>query len=144
MNQNSPTRSSVRPLRVRLREETNKAILLAAEQAFGSQGLGGARMEDIAARAGVAVGTLYNHFNDRDTLLSELIASRRRELAARLDEELRHSEGEGFERQLEGFVGAVLSHLEEHRPFLAILLEGEHARGSPVGPRGARPNAALA
>jgi AcrR family transcriptional regulator len=143
MNPNSPTRSKVLPLRVRLREETNKAILQAAEQVFGSQGLGGARMEDIAARAGVAVGTLYNHFNDRDALLSELIASRRQDLAVRLDDELRRSQGEGFERQLEGLVSAVLSHFEEHRPFLSILLEGEHARTSPVGPRGARPNAAL-
>src|SRR4051812_14981779 len=113
MNPNSQTRSKVLPLRVRLREETNKAILQAAEQAFGSQGLGGARMEDIAARAGVAVGTLYNHFNDRDALLSELIASRRHDLAVRLDDELRRSEGEAFERQHEEFVSAVLSHFEE-------------------------------
>jgi AcrR family transcriptional regulator len=100
-------------------------------------------MEDIAARAGVAVGTLYNHFHDRDALLAELIASRRRDLAARLDDELRRSRDQDFPRQLEGFVGAVLSHFEEHRQFLSILLEGEHARTLPVAPRGARPNAAL-
>jgi AcrR family transcriptional regulator len=143
MNPNSQTGSKVLPLRARLREETNKAILQAAEQVFGSQGLAGARMEDIAARAGVAVGTLYNHFHDRDALLSDLIASRRRDVAQRLDDELRRSEREDFARQLEGFVGAVLSHFEEHRPFLSILLEGEHARTSPLVARGARPNAAL-
>jgi AcrR family transcriptional regulator len=143
MNPNSPSRSKILPLRARLREETSKAILEAAEQVFGSQGLAGARMEDIAARAGVAVGTLYNHFHDRDALLSELLASRRHDLARRLDDELRRHDGEEFARQLEAFIGAVLSHFEEHRPFLAILLEGEHSRTSPVVPRGARPNAAL-
>jgi len=143
MNSNSSIRSKILPLRVRLREETNKAILQAAEQVFGSQGLGGARMEDIAARAGVAVGTLYNHFHDRDALLSELIVSRRHELARRLDEELRRGESADFARQLEGFVAALLSHFEEHRPFLSILLESEHSRTAPVGARGARPNAAL-
>src|ERR671934_3088172 len=96
MNLNSPRRTKVQPLRARLREETNKAILQAAEQVFGAQGAGGARMEDIAARAGVAVGTLYNHFHDRDALLSELLASRREDLAGRLEDQQRRSPGDGF------------------------------------------------
>jgi AcrR family transcriptional regulator len=51
-------------LRERLREEAARAILAAAEEVFATDGLQ-ARMERIAEQAGVAVGTLYNHFEDR-------------------------------------------------------------------------------
>ena len=69
------TRASAPPrLRHRLREETVSAILEAAEHEFASDGLHAARMERIAARAGVAVGTLYNHFDDREALVLALVA----------------------------------------------------------------------
>jgi AcrR family transcriptional regulator len=144
MNQNSATKGKILPLRARLKEETQRAILQAAEAVFGESGLSGARMEDIASRAGVSVGTLYNHFEDRDTLLSELITSRRHDLAERLDSVLAASFHHSFAAQLEEFLAAVLRHFEAHKAFLAILLESEHARAaSPVAPRGGRPNAAL-
>ncbi len=129
---------------MRLREETSKAILQAAEQAIGELGFAAARIEDVAARAGVSVGTVYNHFEDRDALVEALITHRREELTGRIDEALRRSAAEGFAAQLETFVRALLEHFEAHRAFLSALLEGEHARTrSPVGPRNARPNAAL-
>jgi len=73
MNQDSDIAKPVR-LRDRLREEANRAILTAAEEVFSEEGLG-ARMEQIAARAGVAVGTLYNHFQDRGALVNALACS---------------------------------------------------------------------
>ena len=76
MNRSSSTGRNVLPLRERLKGETQRAILEAAEEAFGQSGLNGARMDDIAARAGVSVGTLYNHFSDRDALLKALIVQR--------------------------------------------------------------------
>src|SRR5256885_4569508 len=132
------------PLRERLKGETQRAILQAAEEVFGVSGLGGARMEDIAARAGVSVGTLYNHFEDRDALTSELIVRRRQDLLERLDAVLASTEKDGFGAQLEQFVQAVLEHFDSHKAFLAIVLESEHARAhEPSGPRGSRPNTAL-
>jgi len=132
------------PLRERLKGETQRAILQAAEEVFGDSGLSGARMEDIATRAGVSVGTVYNHFEDRDALLAELIVTRRQDLLARLDAVLTSTEKDGFGAQLEQFVRAVLEHFDSHKAFLAIVLESEHARAHDLsGPRTTRPDTAL-
>src|SRR5256885_16022082 len=77
MNRSSSTRRAVLPLRERLKGETQRTILEAAEEVFGKNGLSAARMEDIAGGGGVSVGTLYNHFHDRDALLRALIVTRR-------------------------------------------------------------------
>ena len=128
MNPDSKHVSKVRPLRERLRAETARAISEAAEQVFAEQGLHEARMEEIAARAGVSVGTVYNHFEDRQALLAELLESRRQELAQRLDQALASSAQEPFEGQLRNFVDTVFTHFENHRQFLSIMLEGDQAR----------------
>ncbi len=72
-------------LRDRLRDETGRAILAAAEAVFAEDGLHDARMERIASRAGVAVGTLYNHFEDKDALVRSLVRSSRQALLDRVD-----------------------------------------------------------
>jgi len=110
-------------LKDRFREETGEAVLVAAEQLFAEEGLHGASMAQIAARAGVAVGTLYNHFNDRETLLEALLDRRRTELLDRIDAQLAQLAKEPFTRQLEGFLQAVFENFEEHRPFLLIVFE---------------------
>ncbi|MFE3391156.1 TetR/AcrR family transcriptional regulator [Streptomyces anulatus] len=59
-----------RPLRADARRN-RQALLAAARQAF----LGGdtdAHVEDIARSAGVAVGTLYRHFETREALIEEV------------------------------------------------------------------------
>src|SRR3954451_19395151 len=132
MKRSSEIGRKILPLRERLKEETQREILHAAEAVFGQSGLNGARMDDIAARAGVSVGTLYNHFQDRDALLSELVASRREDLLTRLDSVVTASEKEPFGAQFEQFVRAVLEHFDSHKAFLAILLESEQARLQPA------------
>jgi len=144
MNRSSSTGRNVLPLRERLKGETQRAILEAAEEVFGQSGLSGARMDDISARAGVSVGTLYNHFADRDALLKALIVQRRQELLERLDAVLASTKNDGFGAQLEQFVRAVLEHFDSHKAFLAIVLESEHMRAQEHSvPRGSRPNTAL-
>jgi AcrR family transcriptional regulator len=69
MNMDSSSRKRIQaPLRDRLKETASTAILEAAEAVFSEEGFD-ARMETIATRAGVAVGTLYNHFKDRQALV---------------------------------------------------------------------------
>ena len=128
MNPNSKHETGVRPLRERLREETGRAIAAAAEEVFAREGLHQARMEEIAARAGVSVGTVYNHYQDRSALLAELLESRRKELAGKLDRALARSAQEPFEGQLRGFALTIFEHFESHRAFLAIMLEGDTTR----------------
>ncbi len=123
MNSGSEIGKPVR-LRERLREETAAAILAAAEAAFGEDGLH-ARMETIAARAGVAVGTVYNHFEDREALLADLAESRRTALLERLDAALAGAAGRPFEEQLRAFVRALFEHWAAHARLLAVLVQAE-------------------
>jgi AcrR family transcriptional regulator len=119
-------------LRDRLRGEAAKAILQAAEQVFSEEGLG-AGMERIAERAGVAVGTLYNHFEDRRALIDALSCSRRGTLMARLDAALDATEGKPARAQLTAFLAAVAEHAKEHGRLLTALVQAGE------GPARARP-----
>src|SRR5512138_2950295 len=109
---NSASSSPAR-LRDRLREETSRAILAAAEEVFAQDGLQ-ARMERIAAQAGVAVGTLYNHFEDRAALVRSLVLSRRQALLGRLDAAIAAAEAAPVEQQLRAFFAAVEEHARVH------------------------------
>jgi len=140
MNAGSSNEKPIR-LRERLREATADAILSAAEQAFSEEGAK-ARMESIAARAGIAVGTLYNHFADRDALWEAVCRSRREALLERLDGALEATRGAPFDAALRAFVGALHAHWAQHRAFLAVLVQSEPAL-SRAGARATRERTTL-
>lgn len=54
-------------------EQRRRAILDAALEVFAESGFASARMQDVAARAGVAKGTLYLYFKDKAALFEGLI-----------------------------------------------------------------------
>lgn len=121
-------------LRERLREETSRAILSAAEDVFASDGLS-ARMESIAAHAGVAVGTLYNHFEDRRALVAALVRSRREALLSRLDAALGAVRGAPVAAQLGAYLSAVEQHARAHGPLLAVLMQAGEGPGDSRPPK---------
>ncbi len=53
--------------------ERRDAILAAALEEFSASGFAAARLDDVARRAGVAKGTIYLHFADKEALFQELI-----------------------------------------------------------------------
>jgi AcrR family transcriptional regulator len=53
--------------------ERRGAILSAALDEFAARGFAATRLDDVAQRAGVAKGTIYLHFADKETLFQELI-----------------------------------------------------------------------
>lgn len=59
----------------RLPEERPHQILDAAIAVFGEKGLAGARLEDVAKRAGVSKGTIYLYFPNKEALFAEMIRS---------------------------------------------------------------------
>ncbi|MGY1834557.1 TetR family transcriptional regulator [Blastococcus sp. SYSU DS0510] len=54
---------------------TRAGLLTGAAQAFAAQGLRRTTMQSIAAAAGVAKATLYNHFRTKDDVLRALLAA---------------------------------------------------------------------
>src|SRR5262252_1741998 len=53
--------------------ERREAILSAALDEFSIRGFEAARLDDVARRAGVAKGTIYLYFRDKESLFQELI-----------------------------------------------------------------------
>src|SRR3954470_9014792 len=70
----SPERGAI-PMGTRAQRaaERRDAILAAALDEFAAQGFAAARLDDVAKRAGVAKGTIYLYFADKETLFQELI-----------------------------------------------------------------------
>jgi AcrR family transcriptional regulator len=62
-----------------------EAILAAALDEFAKQGFAATRMEDVARRAGVAKGTIYLYFADKEALFQELVRTMLGPLVANLD-----------------------------------------------------------
>ncbi len=56
-------------------DERRRIILAAALDVFSRHGFAAARLDDVAAQAGVAKGTLYLYFPNKQTLFQELIRS---------------------------------------------------------------------
>jgi len=57
------------------RAERRQAILDAALKEFTAEGFTAARLDDVARRAGIAKGTIYLYFRDKEALFQDLIRS---------------------------------------------------------------------
>jgi AcrR family transcriptional regulator len=55
------------------RTEKRDAIIAAALEEFSARGFAAARLDDVARRAGVAKGTIYLYFRDKESLFQELV-----------------------------------------------------------------------
>jgi AcrR family transcriptional regulator len=53
--------------------ERREAILAAALEEFSACGFAATRLDDVARRAGVAKGTIYLYFRDKESLFQELV-----------------------------------------------------------------------
>ena len=71
----SPPPRSLKPpsSRAARAAERRQAIIDAALDEFIARGFAATRLDDVAKRAGVAKGTIYLHFKDKEALFQELI-----------------------------------------------------------------------
>ncbi|MET0386706.1 MAG: helix-turn-helix domain-containing protein, partial [Polyangiales bacterium] len=116
--------------RVRLREQfrsyARAVILEAGEDVMATQGLHTARMEEVAQKARVAVGTIYNLIGDRDALVGEILRLRHDQVVSLLQRSLDEVQGLDFRAQATQCLGALLQYFREHRRFFQMALESEH------------------
>ncbi|MCP3384269.1 TetR/AcrR family transcriptional regulator [Bradyrhizobium sp. CCGUVB4N] len=61
------------PSRATRAAERRDAIVEAAMEEFIARGFAATRLDDIAKRAGVAKGTIYLHFKDKESMFEELV-----------------------------------------------------------------------
>ncbi|WP_158257625.1 TetR/AcrR family transcriptional regulator [Haliangium sp. UPWRP_2] len=124
MNSDSSSRTGIQPkLRERIREATANEILAAADALFSERGVERTSMADIAARAGLAVGTLYNHFRDREALLSTLLDNHHCKLLRELDETLAACAEQPFADQLQRVLSSFFAGFERYRPLIEAMLQ---------------------
>ena len=98
--------------------ERRDAIVAAALAEFSEKGFAAARLDDIAKRAGVAKGTIYLYFRDREELVEKTFETAIGELHKRLDAAL-DSDGT-FEERLRAVMTAQLGFFNENREFFRL------------------------
>jgi AcrR family transcriptional regulator len=65
--------AAARSVRAARQAERRDAILAAALEEFAASGFAATRLDDVARRAGVAKGTIYLYFRDKESLFQELV-----------------------------------------------------------------------
>lgn len=93
-------------------------IRAAAGRVVAERGVAGATVEAIAEAAGIAKGTLYLYFQNRDDLLEKVADQTFVELLGELGGIL--DSDQPFDAQLRGFVGATLRFAEDHCHFFQL------------------------
>jgi AcrR family transcriptional regulator len=92
-------------------------ILDAARELFAELGEQ-AGIEDIAARAGVGVGTVYRRFASKDALVDELVRLATAEITDAADRALARADGRG----LEDFLRAMGRSFADHARYADLML----------------------
>ena len=93
-------------------------ILDAAREVLGEAGAD-ACMEEIAARAGVGVGTVYRRFASKDALIDELLQLALEQVLASTERALARTDGHGLEELLR----ALGQSFAEHARYASLLLQ---------------------
>jgi AcrR family transcriptional regulator len=108
--------------RDRMRRERTDVILRETAGLASEQGWVALRVEDVARRAGIAKGTIYLDFKDKDELIMAAIRRSMGELLALM----RAASDGAKEGDRLGAALGVLTHLPVERPDLAALLRCTH------------------
>jgi TetR/AcrR family fatty acid metabolism transcriptional regulator len=102
-------------------------ILTVAARFFASHRFHEARMDDIAAAAGVGKGTLYRYFKDKEELYLALLDRAAEQLPRRLNEA--EDPALGPRQRLEAMVGALFTYFDE-QPHLFDLIQHAEVTGA--------------
>jgi AcrR family transcriptional regulator len=105
----------------------SEKILAVAARLFATHRFHEARMEDIAAAAGVGKGTLYRYFQDKEELYLALLERAAEQYSGRLQEA--HDRPSDPRCRLEAMVEAVLGYFDE-QPHLFDLIQHAEVLGT--------------
>jgi AcrR family transcriptional regulator len=109
-------------------QRTYEALIEAGAEVFAEVGFDATQTPEIAARAGVSVGTFYRYFKDKKEIFIEIL---RRHLATARDEVLADLEPERFvgvgkRATIEAAIGVLLENVRSrpglHRAYLEMSL----------------------
>lgn len=116
---------------------TRASLVSAAAEEFAAKGYARATAKSIATRAGVAVGSFYQYFPNKDAVLQELASQRARALSEDTLRRIQMPDGgvptdpTELDAMVRGamfeIVDELIAYHREHRDLHAVLTERRHA-----------------
>ncbi|NOY97586.1 MAG: TetR/AcrR family transcriptional regulator [Chloroflexi bacterium] len=100
-------------------ERTRQAIMDAAYDLFLEQGFHATSMRQIAERAGLALGGLYNHFSGKDDLFTAIVLSRHP--YKKILQLVSAAPGNSVDEFIHNAAQAMVSELERRPDFVRLL-----------------------
>lgn len=108
--------------------DPKQRILQVAAEVFAAEGHAGARVDEIARRAGVNKAMLYYHVGDKDALYASIFGATLAEARRRLEEGV--AAATGPENRFRAFVLAAARMATEHPHFAPLMLREIASGGS--------------
>ncbi len=105
-----------------------QSIQDAAMRVIARKGIAAATMQDIAEEAGVAKGTIYLYFRDRDELVEKTFDRAITELHRRIDEAM--AGPAAFEQKLRSMLSAKIQFFLENREFFRLYISLRYPEGN--------------
>lgn len=115
------TRLNRRERELNLRKDI---ILEAAEEVFADKGYYEASIEEIASRAEISVGSIYNLFTNKEALYLTLIERQVNDFLKYVTDCV--AEGASAEEKLDCLLTAIFQYLEQHHAFFRLYVLTTH------------------
>src|SRR5688572_12550104 len=115
-----------------------QSIQEATMRVISRKGMAAATMQEIAEEAGVAKGTIYLYFRDREELVEKTFETAMTQLTERIDAAL--GKEISFEDKIREVISAKLVFFRENREFFRLYLSLRMPEGSPQRQRRQKKN----
>lgn len=109
------------------------SIQEATMRVIARKGMAAATMQEIAEEAGVAKGTIYLYFRDRDELVEKTFETAMEKLFVQIDDAL--DRDMSFEEKLRAVMSAQLTFFSQNREFFRLYLSLRMPEGTPAQQR---------
>jgi len=106
-----------------------RSIQEATMRVIARKGMSAATMQEIADEAGVAKGTIYLYFRDRDELVEKTFETAMAQLGERIDASL--VKELSFEEKIREMIAVRLAFFRENREFFRLYLSLRMPEGTP-------------
>ena len=104
---------------------TQAAILQGATQVLAAHGLAGFNTNAVAERAGTSIGTLYQYFPNKDSLMLALIREQKQRMLLDIAQSMREASGRTLDEAVRLLIRGRLKHLRDGDTVPALLSQQE-------------------